>query len=275
MDKRDWIGIASRLFNEHVAALDTLAPHNALSSSGTYCLADPGREYVVYSKIGSSTTFDLDMSADTGGFNCRFYDPRDGQFEPVFVRPGGGVQSFTLPSSDDWVLHVVEQPNEPVAVIDAQPTAGESPLLVSLNGSGSYDPDGGSIVSYEWDFQDDGTVDATGPIISQDFRGNVSWVVRLTVTDNDSRTGDSTVVIAVTTPPDRAPGDFDGDDDVDQEDFGHIQVCLSGSGEPQTDPSCPDADLDADGDVDQNDYTVFEGCITGANTAADPGCATG
>ena len=64
-------------------------------------------------------------------------------------------------------------------------------------------------------------------------------------------------------------GAFDGDDDVDQEDFGHLQACLSGSGMSYA-PGCEDADFDADGDVDHDDLGVFQACMDGANKP--PGC---
>jgi hypothetical protein len=70
-----------------------------------------------------------------------------------------------------------------------------------------------------------------------------------------------------------APGDFDRDDDVDMEDFGHLQVCLTGMLQPQDDPECQDAKLDGDADVDQADVDIFLGCLTGANMPADHGCA--
>jgi hypothetical protein len=60
-------------------------------------------------------------------------------------------------------------------------------------------------------------------------------------------------------------GDFDGDNDVDEEDFGHFQACMTGIGNPQNDPECLDARLDADGDVDLNDFTIFQNCMNGAN----------
>ncbi len=66
--------------------------------------------------------------------------------------------------------------------------------------------------------------------------------------------------------------DFDGDCDVDQEDFGHLQVCLSGPSIPQDDPECQDAKLDADNDVDRDDFVIFEGCLSGADVPADPAC---
>ncbi len=59
-----------------------------------------------------------------------------------------------------------------------------------------------------------------------------------------------------------APGDFEPDGDVDQEDFGHLQACFSGSAQPPM-PGCGNADLDRDGDVDQDDFVLFESCMAG------------
>ena len=58
--------------------------------------------------------------------------------------------------------------------------------------------------------------------------------------------------------------DFDDDGDVDQEDFGHLQICFTGPGIPQTDPVCRDARLDGDNDVDHDDFIVFRENMTGA-----------
>jgi len=67
-------------------------------------------------------------------------------------------------------------------------------------------------------------------------------------------------------------GDFDVDDDVDHEDFGHFQECMSGSGISQNDPACLDSRLDLDDDVDLTDFAIFEGCISGPNTPANSTC---
>ncbi|MBP7935667.1 MAG: hypothetical protein KA354_13555 [Phycisphaerae bacterium] len=67
-------------------------------------------------------------------------------------------------------------------------------------------------------------------------------------------------------------GDFDDDGDVDQEDFGHLQACLSGSRDPQNDPRCADAHLDRDSDVDQQDLAVFRRCSSGAAYRPDSSC---
>lgn len=69
--------------------------------------------------------------------------------------------------------------------------------------------------------------------------------------------------------------DADGDGDVDQEDFGVIQVCLTGSGDPDGvfDPVlCSCYDWNGDEDVDQWDLAAFEGCASGPEVPADPSC---
>jgi hypothetical protein len=65
--------------------------------------------------------------------------------------------------------------------------------------------------------------------------------------------------------------DFDGDQDVDQADFGYLQACLSGSGH-SVEPGCETADLDGDGSVGLNDFAVFQGCVSGPNVPTVIGC---
>ena len=69
--------------------------------------------------------------------------------------------------------------------------------------------------------------------------------------------------------------DFDGDGDVDLDDFGYLQKCYSGQAVPQTDPACRAAKLDGDGDVDGDDFLIFEGCMSGKGVLASPACAPG
>ncbi len=65
------------------------------------------------------------------------------------------------------------------------------------------------------------------------------------------------------------PGDFDGDTDIDQVDFGHLQACLTADGVSYT-PACRDADLEGDGDVDAVDFGLFLPCMGGSDLP--PGC---
>ena len=103
----DWLGHASRFFNEEVKDLDSMSPCNRLVGKGAYCLANNGREYAIYSKKNHST-IRVDLSSTSGQkLDCRFYSPRTGVFNPTFQRNGGGgSELFTKPSSEDWVLHI-------------------------------------------------------------------------------------------------------------------------------------------------------------------------
>lgn len=73
----------------------------------------------------------------------------------------------------------------PVAVFDA-PAEGIETLDVDFDASGSYDPDGGWIVSYVWDFGD-GT-SSTGMVVTHAFELEGTYTVSLTITDNDGLT---------------------------------------------------------------------------------------
>ncbi|MHC4795467.1 MAG: DUF7948 domain-containing protein [Planctomycetota bacterium] len=64
--------------------------------------------------------------------------------------------------------------------------------------------------------------------------------------------------------------DYNNDNDVDQEDFGHFQECMTGHGNPQTDPACLNTRLDGDVDVDLDDFQLFQSCMNGANQV--PNC---
>ena len=68
------------------------------------------------------------------------------------------------------------------------------------------------------------------------------------------------------------PADIDRDRDVDQEDFGLFQACLTGPGIVQDDPDCARTRLDIDSDVDGNDFILFQKCFTGPDIEGDPGC---
>lgn len=65
--------------------------------------------------------------------------------------------------------------------------------------------------------------------------------------------------------------DHDRDGDMDMEDFGWFQSCLTGAGKPQNAPECVDARLD-DEDVDSTDLLRFMACLGGAGVPASPTC---
>lgn len=71
-------------------------------------------------------------------------------------------------------------------------------------------------------------------------------------------------------------GDFDDDADVDQEDFGRFQACLTGAGVQQLDPACGRAKLEPvgnpDGDVDEFDLGILIQCFSGPGVEPSADC---
>jgi hypothetical protein len=70
----------------------------------------------------------------------------------------------------------------PVADIQPSATAGQAPLTITFDGSGSYDPDGSNL-SYSWNFGD-GTPIEEGPIVNHTYTGFTGQTsAALTVSD--------------------------------------------------------------------------------------------
>lgn len=91
--------------------------------------------------------------------------------------------------------------NNPVASFTYSPVSGDAPLAVTFDGSSSYDPDG-NIVAYNWGLGDGTT--GTGALVTHTYTRSGHFAVRLTVTDNDGKTGSTTKyvdVIKVNEPP--------------------------------------------------------------------------
>ncbi|MCK4342146.1 MAG: hypothetical protein KAY37_10545 [Phycisphaerae bacterium] len=59
------------------------------------------------------------------------------------------------------------------------------------------------------------------------------------------------------------PGDLDGDNDIDLDDFDILAGCLTGP-DVTIAPDCEPADLDLDGDVDLADFGLFQTAFTGS-----------
>lgn len=87
----------------------------------------------------------------------------------------------------------------PTAVISASPTSGPATLNVSFSGSGSSDPDGGSL-TYAWDYTNDGTFDASGVTTSHAYGTPGTYTAVLRVTDAAGATDTDSTAITVGDP---------------------------------------------------------------------------
>ena len=114
-----------------------------------------------------------------------------------------GVYTITLTVTDDQQATGtmtetvrVSAPGQdlPVAVISASPVRGEAPLPVELDGSESTDADG-SVSEFSWSTSDGQS--AVGRQVSLVFDEAGSYVVTLTVADNDGLTDSTSQTIMV------------------------------------------------------------------------------
>jgi hypothetical protein len=89
-----------------VAELTNLAelqPRDELASTG-YCLANPGKEYLVYQgKSGEAFTVQLEERAYVGAW---FNPVKDSTPIGTFMQPTGGKQQFKAPFSGEALLHL-------------------------------------------------------------------------------------------------------------------------------------------------------------------------
>ncbi|MFC2082438.1 PKD domain-containing protein [Candidatus Bipolaricaulota bacterium] len=127
----------------------------------------------------SSGTFNvaLTVTDDTGN--------SDTYIQPIFVNVGSAPPA-SPPSS-------FQPPVADFSYMPGQPTAGE---LVQFNGTFSWDFDG-EIVSYSWDFNNDGSSDANTAVAEHIFPSPGTITVSLTVTDDSGASDKLSIPIEV------------------------------------------------------------------------------
>jgi len=119
----------------------------------------------------------------------------------VYTTPGTYTVTLTVTDNDgatnakSTTVTVAAANVAPTAVIQAAPTAGSAPMVVSVNGANSSDPDG-SIVNYAWDFGNGQT--ATGATAQTTYTTTGTFVLKLTVTDNKgaTKTAQTSIVVS-------------------------------------------------------------------------------
>ena len=62
------------------------------------------------------------------------------------------------------------------------------------------------------------------------------------------------------------PGDFDGDQDVDSDDYAEFVACFTGPDAGPIEPECAPGDFDEDDDIDCDDWVAFKSYWTGPPT---------
>ena len=166
--------------------------------------------------VGASTVLDAGLSVDLDGTitNHEWDWDNDGTYDTgssgsptiTHVFPASGTYTVGLRVTDNsgdsaTTTHDVVATQAPVAVLGATPQVTRPGALVTFDPAGSADPDIlGSIATYGWDFDGDGTIDqttASGAPVTHSYSAFGTYLARLTVTDDLGAKGTATVQIDV------------------------------------------------------------------------------
>jgi subtilisin-like proprotein convertase family protein len=191
-------------------AAASCAPRSVAKLTATPNPVDPGADVVLNAAASAS--------ADPGGITRYEWDLADGTGFHEGATPTTatrtvrfaqrGTRTVTVRVSDATgvigtaAVHLIVS-QLPNAIIGL-PSGVKEQTFATLDGSGSNDPDGGAISSYEWETDgDDDFNDYTGPQPSVYFATPGSHTIKLRVTDGDGaqRTATSTLSVIATTPP--------------------------------------------------------------------------
>lgn len=140
--------------------MDSQGTGYVADDAGSYSLCDDAR---AVSGSGSTVGHYVDLAVENGG----------AVWDLGALRAGGyTAQSFTkalLAIKVDEILN--QRPNgNLVAVAQATPNPAIAGQNILIDGSNSYHlVDGRSIITWEWDLDNDGTYDVSGPVISTSF----------------------------------------------------------------------------------------------------------
>ena len=110
--------------------------------------------------------------------------------------------------NETWVNDTAMTLDTPPVSNASGPYTGIEGQAIIFNASASYDPDpGDNIVSFEWDFNNDGATDATGMEVSWTWNDDYAGQVNLTVTDSHGESStDTTSVTILNAPPEVEAG---------------------------------------------------------------------
>ncbi|GAA3885601.1 hypothetical protein GCM10022381_29680 [Leifsonia kafniensis] len=128
-----------------------------------------------------------------------FLAPIDSKFGPdgsLYLLDWGGGFGRDNPNSGVHRIDYISGSRSPMARITTDHDTGPAPLAVAFDGASSSDPENAAL-AFAWDFEGDGTVDATTPQATHTYATVGAFDARLTVTDPDGKTGTTTVPITV------------------------------------------------------------------------------
>ncbi len=138
------------------------------------------------------------------------YDDTGSASSTVFT--SGGPHTVTLKVEDQdggtdtisKTIDVIDPPNQaPVPGFNFNPT--DPMVLDTVTFTSTSKDNDGSVVSTQWDFENNGSFDANGTQVTHFYLFGGDYTVRVRVTDNEGVTADLTKVVTVGIPPNDPP----------------------------------------------------------------------
>lgn len=174
--------------------MDSIGNGYVADGAGGFSLCDNPK---AVSGFGRTIDHYVDMAIQNGGAVWDLNVLRSG---------GANAESFTQAVLDIKVEEILDQRpiDDLVAVANASPNPAVAGQSVTLDGTNSFhQEDDREIVRWEWDLDDDGSFEASGPKVTTQFPELGEYPVTLRVTDDaDSpATSRASVTVDVSTPP--------------------------------------------------------------------------
>ncbi len=138
---------------------------------------------------GNSNLVEIDANSQPGwtlGVNNQIYDADVSNCAPIGA-PISSPSSVPLPLDPPVAGYPVAVPGGPYT--------GNVNVPINFDGSGSYDSDGGNLVSYEWDFGDGST--GSGMTIQHTYTVAGTYPVSLTVVDAEGLSNTNSTIATI------------------------------------------------------------------------------
>ena len=182
-------------------------------------IAEAGGPYV--SELGKSITFNSSGSYDPDGVIHYYrWNFGDNTSEIMAQTPSHtyeankntpGIITVALTVIDDYgesstdyaTLTLLDASTQSPFAFAGGPYTGEINSVITFNAIGSSDPDG-EIVNYTWDFKD-GTI-KYGSVVTYIYSVKGSYLVELTVTDDNGLSNSASASVTINAPKDESPG---------------------------------------------------------------------
>ncbi len=158
--------------------------------------------------VNQEVMFDASPSSDMDGTiqSCiwDFGDSQEGTGTIVnhtYTNTGNYTVTLTVTDNDglsDIETQTIRICAEPSASFECSPQIPWVSSTVTFNASSSHDSDG-TVTTYRWNFGDDNTTEVYDPVVSHVYQAPGSFIVNLTISDNDGFTNSVTHTITIVT----------------------------------------------------------------------------